>query len=127
MYPIRQAYQQSYISQTCNYGLDYPKHIVEYFSTSMSEDLINIQKAGLATATSTSLPMFSAWLAKQTGDPAHIVHAAYSIRDNPELIEAREQLREVRKLFDESDIGDANKAVGKIISDISKASNNIRI
>lgn len=127
LYPIRQAYQQSYISQTCNYGLDYPKHIAEHFSTSLSEDLIDIQNAGLATATSTSLPMFSAWLAKQTGNPSKIVSAAYSIRNNPELVEAREQLREVRRLFDESDIGSANKAVGKIISDINKASNDIRI
>lgn len=127
LYPIRQAYQQSYISQTCNYGMDYPRHIVEHFSTSISEDLIDIQSAGLATATSTSLPMFSAWLAKQTGDPAQIVNAAYNIRNNPELVEAREQLREVRRLFDESDIGSANKAVGKIIADINKGSNDIRI
>lgn len=127
LYPIRQAYQQSYISQSCNYGLNYPKNIVEHFSRLISEDLVDIQGAGLATATSTSLPMFSAWLAKETGDPAQIVNAAYSIRNNPDLVEAREQLREVRRLFDESDIGDANKAVGKIISDISKASNDIRV
>lgn len=127
LYPIRQAYQQSYISQTCNYGLNYPKHIVEHFSKLISEDLIDIQSAGLATSTSTSLPMFSAWLAKETGDPAKIVNAAYSIRNNPDLVEAREQFREVRRLFDESGIEDSNKAVGKIISDISKASNGIRV
>jgi len=127
LYPIRQAYQQSYISQTCNYGMDYPKHIVDHFSTSVSQDLIDIQNAGLATATSTSLPMFSAWLAKKTGDPAKIVNAAYSIRNNPELVEVREQLREVRRLFDESDIGTANKAVSRIIFDINKGSNDIRI
>jgi len=127
LHPIRQAYQQHYISQTCNYGLDYPRHIVEHFSTAVSKDLIDIHKAGLATATSTSLPMFSAWLAKETGDPAQIIQAAYNIRNNSEFVEAREKLREVRRLFDESDIGVANKAVTGIIGDIDKGSNDIRI
>ncbi|MBT2784976.1 MULTISPECIES: hypothetical protein [unclassified Halomonas] len=127
LYPIRQAYQQSYISQTCHYGFDYAKHIVEHFSTSLSTDLMDVHSGGLTTSTSTELPIFSAWLAKQTGDPAQIVQAAYNIRDNPEFVEAREKMREVRRLFDEQDIADANRAVSGIIQDIGKASNDIRI
>lgn len=127
LYPIRQAYQQSYISQTCHYGFDYAKHIVEHFSTSLSTDLIDVHNAGLTTSTSTELPVFSAWLAKQTGDPAQIVQAAYNIRNNPEFVEAREKMREVRRLFDEKDIADANRAVSGIIQDIGKASNDMRI
>lgn len=127
LYPILQAYQQSYISQTCNYGLDYPKHIVDHFSTMLSGDIIDIQRGGLAAATSTSLPLFSAWLAKETGNPAHIINEAYRVRENSEFIEAREQLREVRRLFDESDIADTNKAVRKIIGDLNKSSNDMRI
>lgn len=127
LYPIRQAYQQSYISQTCHYGFDYAKHIVEHFSTSLSTDLIDVHNAGLTTSTSTELPVFSAWLAKQTGDPAQIVQAAYSIRNNPEFVEAREKMREVHRLFDEKDIADANRAVSGIIQDIGKASNDMRI
>lgn len=127
LYPIRQAYQQSYISQTCQYGFDYAKHIVEHFSTSLSTDLIDVHNGGLTTSTSTELPVFSAWLAKQTGDPAQIVQAAYNIRNNPEFVEAREKMREVRRLFDEQDIADANRAVWGIIQDIGKASNDIRI
>lgn len=127
LYPIRQAYQQNYISQTCNYGFDYPKNIVEHFSASLNEDLVNIQKAGLASATALKIPMFSAWLAKETGDPSEIISAAYRVREEAEFTEAREQLREVRRLFDESDIADANKLVTKIISDLNKSSNNMRI
>lgn len=127
LYPIRQAYQQSYISQTCNYGFDYAKHIVEHFSTLLSSDLVDVHSGGLTASTSTSFPVFSAWLAKETGDPAHIVQAAYNIRNNSEFVEAREKMREVRRLFDEHDIADANKAVSAIIQDIGKASNDIRI
>ncbi|MGA9853515.1 MAG: hypothetical protein WBR15_11370 [Gammaproteobacteria bacterium] len=89
--------------------------------------MIDVHNSGIKTATSISLPLFSAWLAKETGDPAHIVQAAYNIRDNPEFLEAREKMREVRRLFDESDIVDANKAVAAIVRDIGKASNDIRI
>lgn len=126
LYPIRQVYQQGYISQTCHYGFDYAKHIVEHFSTSLSTDLIDVHNGGLTTSTSTELPIFSAWLAKQTGDPAQVVQAAYSIRNNPEFVEAREKMREIRRLFDEEDIADANKAVSGIIQDIGKASNDLR-
>lgn len=125
LHPIRQAYQQSYLSQTCNYGFNYAKHIVEHFSTIINKDLIDIHNAGLTT--STSLPIFSGWLAKQAGDPIHIVQAAYNIRNNSEFIEVREQMKEVRRLFDEEDIADANRTVRGIIQDIDKASNHIRI
>ncbi|CAG37293.1 hypothetical protein DP2564 [Desulfotalea psychrophila LSv54] len=127
LYPIRQAYQQTYMSQTCNYGFDYVKNIVDHFSSTASEDLINIHKAGLVGATSTSLPMFSAWLAKETGDPSKIIESAYNIRDNPEFVESREQLREIRRLFDESEIAIANKAVLKIVTDFNKSSTNLRV
>lgn len=127
LYPIRQVYQQNYISQTCHYGFDYAKHIVEHFSTSISKDLIDVHSGGLATSTSTELPLFSAWLAKQTGDPTKIVREAYNIRNNSEFVEAREKMREVRRLFDEQDIVDANRAVLGITQDIKKASNDIRI
>lgn len=126
LYPIRQAYQQHYISQTCNYGQDYARHIVEHFSTSMSHDLVEVHNGGMASATSTSLPVFSAWLAKETGDPTRILDAAQNIRDETEFVETREQLREVRRLLDEEDIGSANKSARKILKDIQKASSAIR-
>lgn len=127
LHPIRQAYQQVYLSEKCQYGFDYAKHIVEHFSTSLSNDLIDIHSAGKTTATATSLPVFSAWLAKETGDPSRIVEAACNIRNNPEFVEAREKMREVRRSFDENEIAVANKRVASLISDISKASNDMRI
>lgn len=127
LYPIRQAYQQAYLSESCQYGFDYAKHIVEHFSTSLSEDLIDIHSGGKTTATAMSLPVFSAWLAKETGDPSRIVEAAYYIRDNTEFVEAREKMREIRRLFDENELADANKSVAALVTEISKASNDMRI
>lgn len=127
LYPIRQAYQQHYISKTCNYGFDFPKHIVKHFSSAFSKDIVDIQEGGLATATGLDLPVFTAWIAKQTGDAAEVINTALRIRNNNEFVEAREQLREVRRLFDEEDIAVANKSIVKIINDISKSSDDMRI
>ena len=126
LYPIRQAYQQYYISKTCGYGYDYPKHIVEHFSTTLGGDLIDISNGGLSTATAIDLPIFSAWLAKETGDAAAIVNVATQIRKVPEFVEARDQLRAIRNSFDSDDIAEANKTVAKIVKDISKSSADIR-
>jgi hypothetical protein len=127
LYPIRQTYQQSYLSQTCNYGFDYARHIVNEFSSSVATDVFEIHHAGLAATTGLQLPIFSAWLAKQTGNPAQIVAAARQVRDAPEIVEVRAQLREVRRLFDEAGIAQANQAVAKLMRDIQRASNDIRI
>lgn len=127
LYPLRQAYQQTYLSQQCQYGFDYAKHIVEHFSTSLSHDLIDIHSGGRTTATATTLPLFSAWLAKETGDPSRIVEAAYNIRNNDEFVKARERTRELRRLFDENELPLANKSVSSLIQEISKESDHMRV
>lgn len=127
LFPIRQSYQQSYLSQTCNYGFDYAKHIVDVFSESVADDVLEIHRAGLAASTGLKLPLFSAWLAEQTGDPAQIISAARQVRKSPEFVEARAQLREVRRLFDGSGVRQANQAVMKIMRDIQKGSSDMRV
>lgn len=127
LYPIRQAYQQHYLAKSCGYGVDYPRRIVEHFSTSLAKDLIDIQNAGLATAIAINLPVFIAWICKETGDPAQILGAALDLREQEEFVEARGQLREVRRLYDETGVVDANKAVQKIIAQIEKTSNRLRV
>lgn len=126
LYPIRQAYQQHYISSACGYGQDHSRRLVEHFSTSLGGDLIEINNAGLATSTAIDLPIFSAWLARETGDAAAIVNTAIQIREEPEFSEAREQLRAIRNSFDTDDMAQANKVAAKIISDIGKSSAAIR-
>lgn len=127
LYPIRQAYQQVYISQTCNYGFDYPKRLVEKFSATLNNDLYDIQHAGLAVATGYSLPVFSAWIAREVGSPSDIIKTALQLKNNHEFVEARQQLSEIRRLFDESDIANANDAASKIVTDVQKSSQAMRV
>lgn len=126
LYPVRQAYQQYYIGKTCDYGHNFAKHLIHHFSASLSRDIFEIHKGGLVATTGIDFPIFSAWLANQTGDPGTIIEAAFSLRESSEIKEMRETLREVRRLFDESEIAEANKAVLKVVNDIKKVSQRIR-
>jgi len=126
LYPIRQAYQQYYISKTCGYGHDYPKNIVEHFSSALGGDLVSINNAGMANTTAIDLPIFSAWLAKETGDVTAVIQAAFQARNEPEFVEAREQLKAIRNAFDSDDIAAANTQTRKIVSELAKASTDIR-
>lgn len=126
LYPIRQAYQQYYISKTCGYGHNYTKRIVEHFSSALGGDLVSINNAGMAHSTAVDYPIFSAWLAKETGDVAGVLQAAYQVRNEPEFAEAREQLRAIRNAFDGDDVATANTQIRKIVSELAKASGYIR-
>lgn len=126
LYPIRQAYQQHYMSKTCGYGYDYTRNIVQHFSSSLSADLINIHNGGLSIATAVDLPVFSAWLAKQTGDVTTVIDSALSLRNESEFVEARGQLRAIKNSLDYSQTAEANRAAGRIIQDVKKSSDAIR-
>lgn len=126
LYPVRQAYQQYYIAKTCDYGHNFAKNLVNRFSSTLSKDIFEIHQGGLVATTGIDFPIFSAWLANQTGDPGTIIEAAFSLRESSEIIEMREYLREVKRLFDESEIAEANKAVLKAVNNIEKVSKSIR-
>ena len=126
LYPIRQAYQLGYLNKSWMYSFNYIKHIVEYFSTSINRDLVDIGGGGLVATTGLDLPLFCVWLAKETNDPVAIVNAALEIKNDNIFVEVRQQLRIVRNLFFNDRIANANKELRDIIQDIQKTSGRLR-
>lgn len=126
LYPIRQTYQAYYISRTANYGLDYTKNIVNHFSTTLAGDLVSIQSGGLAEALAVDLPVFCAWLVRQSGDVSSLIDTAFAIRDSDDIATARQQLREIRNALESNDLATANKSSAKVISDLQATSARIR-
>ncbi len=127
LYPIRQDYQQNYLSRKCLYGINCTSNFVRKFASSLQKDLIDIQEAGLGGASLTPLPVFSAWFARETGDPSQIVKSVFSVRNNQEFVEARGKLREIRNFFDSGERVKVNKSVDKLKHDMSKLSDDIRV
>jgi hypothetical protein len=122
LYPIRQAYQQHYLAQNFKYDTNFPKRIVSTFSATLSRDVAEVHNGGALAASAIDLPVFSAWLANACGDPAAAIHALEDIRLQRDFVEAREQVSELREIYNDDSIVDANKKIAKMTARISKVS-----
>ncbi|MDP2195304.1 MAG: hypothetical protein Q8J72_04875 [Rhodocyclaceae bacterium] len=126
LYPIRQAYQQHYLAQNFKYDANFPKRLVSQFSATLSRDIAEIHNGGTLAIGAVDLPVFSAWLANSCGDPVAALHALEDIRLQNEFVEAREQVSELREIYNDGSISDANKKIGKMTASISKVSAAMR-
>ncbi len=126
LYPIRQAYQQHYLVQSFKYDASFPKRLVSQLSSTLALDVAEVHNGGALSAGAVDLPVFSAWLANQCGDPAASLHALEEIRLRTEFVEAREQVAELRDIYNDGSLADANKKIGKMTSRIAKVSAGMR-
>jgi hypothetical protein len=127
LYPMRQSYQQYYLSKTLNYGMDFTNKIVKQFSTTLGQDLVDVHNNGIVKATAVDIPIFSAWLANACGDTAAGLYALEEIRMQQEFVEARGQLNDLRNAAEEGkSLQDTNKKALKFQTNLSKISNAMR-
>lgn len=126
LYPIRQAYQQHYLAQNFKYDTNFPKRLVSQFSTTLSRDIAEVHNGGALTIGAIDLPVFSAWLANACGDPVAALRALEDIRLQKEFVEAREQVSELREVYNDGSIADANKKISKMKANINKVSAAMR-
>lgn len=126
LYPIRQAYQQHYITQQFKYHADFPKRVVTQISASLSHDVAEVHNGGALSAGAIDLPVFSAWLMTTCGDPLAALHALEDIRLQPEFVEARAQVSELREISNDGSLKDLNKKVEKLTTRIGKVSAAMR-
>lgn len=125
LYPIRQAYQQYYITKTSNYDINYTRNILDLLSRTASADIVNV--ASMETSVvGVKIPLFCAWLANRVGDPRRIIAEANDIRESPSATSVRNKLSEINNLVDERGFEDANVERLKLIEDIEKASKALR-
>jgi len=122
LYPIRQAYQQHYLAQNFKYEANFTSRLVSQFSTTLGRDIAEIHHGGSLAVTGIDLPVFSAWLANSCGDPAAALFAVEEIRNQKEFVEAREQISELRDMYNDASIADANKKLAKMNSRITRIS-----
>lgn len=126
LYPIRQAYQQHYLAQNFKYDANFPKRLISHFSATLSRDVAEVHNGGALAVGAIDLPVFSAWLANSCGDPVAALHALEDIRLQGEFVEAREQVSELREIYNDGSIADANKKISKMTARINKVSAAMR-
>lgn len=126
LYPIRQAYQQHYIAQRYQYHADFAQRLVRQVSTTLSRDVVEVHQAGAPNLASCDLPVFSAWLAQQCGDPLAALHALEEIRLQAPFVEARAQLNELHEAFHDGTLAQGNRRMEKLSSAVQRVSASMR-
>lgn len=126
LYPVRQSYHLHYMNKSGRFGSEYSKALIQAMSKRAEESLIKTINANRETALQLSIPIFSAFLVNQTGNVKDILAAALDIRKESTIFEAREQLREYRNLFDNSDIEEATRTGQKLLRELESTLAEIR-
>lgn len=127
LHPIRHAYQIHWFKKTGAYGHDFTAKLVSALSDQLSTSVTDIIDNGRASAVSMEIPIFSAWLAVQTGDVRKVIASAIELKETQSIQDVRGCLREIRIAFDESGITEANKAIQKWDKQLKKAGKDLRI
>ena len=126
LYPIRQAYQQHYIAQRFQYHADFAQRLVKKVSATLGHDIAEVHLAGSPSLASCDVPVFSAWLAQQCGDPLAALHALEDIRLQGPFVEARAQLNELHEAFHDGTLAQGNRRIEKLSSAVQRVSASMR-
>jgi hypothetical protein len=126
LYPIRQAYQQYYLAKTLRYDQEFPKRLVTKLGQTLSRDVTEIINGGELAAGAIDLPIFSAWLVNNKRDSLDALEELETTRRLPDFVDAREQLADLKALFENSDRAAANRKIAKISDRLNAVSNRMR-
>lgn len=127
LHPIRHAYQIHWMKKTGAFGHDFTSKLVHSLSNQLSSDVSEIIDTGRTAATSLEIPVFSVWLAAQSGDVKNVISAALEIKHEQTIQEVRGCLREIRIAFDEEGFSEANKAVKKWDKNLKSAGKDLKV
>jgi hypothetical protein len=126
LYPIRQAYQQHYVSQRFKYHVDFPRRLVNQVSSTLGRDVVEVHNAGSPTLAACDLPVFSAWLAQQCGDPEAALYALEDLRLQKPFVEARAQLGELHEAFHDQSLAQGNRKLENLTNAVQRVSASMR-
>jgi hypothetical protein len=127
LHPIRHAYQIHWMKKTGAFGHDFTSKLVHSLSNQLSTNVAEIIDKGRTAATSLEVPVFSAWLAAQSGNVKSVISAALEIKHEQTIQDVRGHLREIRIAFDEEGLSEANKAVRKWDNSLKSAGKDLKV
>ncbi|MBB1425762.1 hypothetical protein H5181_04715 [Shewanella sp. SG44-2] len=126
IHPIRHAYQLHWMKKTGAFGHDYTAKIIQNLSQKICTTRSEIIDHGRASTLSMDLPIFSAWLANESGNVKQVIQSALEVKKEDCFITCREVIREIHAAYDESGVAAGNKKVTSLQSDLDKISGDIK-
>ena len=126
IHPIRHAYQIHWMKKTGAFEHDFTSRLIRNLSEKISSSVSEIKNHGRSTTLSLDLPIFSAWLTRESGSINNILQSALELRKSDHFLVARETVREIRIAFDEYGVAKGNKKTTKLISDLDKITGDLK-
>lgn len=126
LHPIRHAYQVNWMQKSGILGADFTGKLVALMSQELQSTHESIVDVGRSSRLNLNLPLFSAWLLKEAGDPKDIPAAANELKKDPTVSAVRSLLREIRVPYDEGNLKAANQAVEKWRKGLIQAGADLR-
>lgn len=126
LHPIRHAFQIHWMRKSGAFGHDFTSRLVRDLSTRVSTSVADVIDAGRSVSLGIDLPIFSAWIASQTGDPSKVISTALEITKQDEFRVVREILREIRSSYDSEGIAAGNMLAQRWAKDLEAASARVK-
>ena len=125
LHPIRHAYQLHWMKKSGVYGQDFTSKLLNSLSSNITTTVSKCLDHGRCSALSLEVPIFSAWIATQSGNMNDSINSALELRKHNDFVELRSLLKEIRVAYDESGYSEANKIITKWDKELQKASQNL--
>jgi hypothetical protein len=122
LYPIRQSYQQYFIAQRFQYHIGFTGRLVGQLSATLGADVAQLHTVGMPAFAALDIPVFSAWLARECGDPEAALFALEEIRNRTEFVEARGELNSLHEAFYEDGLEAGNRRLQRMLGSVQKIS-----
>lgn len=126
IHPIRHAYQLHWMKKTGAFGHDYTARVIKSLSEKISTTRSEIIDHGRTATISLDLPIFSAWLANETGNVNQVIESALELKSHDHFRTCREIIREIHIAYDEVGLAAGNKRVNKLQIDLDKISGDVK-
>lgn len=126
IHPIRHAYQLHWMKKTGAFGHDFSAKILANLTQKISTSVSEVVDHGRSATVSMDIPIFSTWLAYESGGIQNSIEAALEIKKLDHFIVARETLREISIAYDESGLAKGNTKTTKLLSDLDKISGDLK-
>lgn len=98
LHPIRHAFHISWLSKLKGSNPSWYKPVIDAMSARAGSALSDIVSATQPTVVAAELPLFSAWLVRETGDPWKVLQAALDLRSDKRMVAARQAFIQLDQL-----------------------------
>jgi hypothetical protein len=125
LHPIRSAFQLSLAGRFClNEGIFAP--ILKRFSDETVQVVKDISSTSQPIVSEISIPLFSAWLVGKTGSPRTAIAAAFEIRNEKPISEARRRLLDLEQASKEPHRKNFVRDVNRLMWEVKSAGDTLR-